>query len=126
MWVNLCLLGLKRGIPEDIMHLIHRAVTSSLAAEESGLDAYMCRWEREESARRAAGAERLVPKWKLLGFGTLSEYLFHVREESARELLAVQRALPMYVRFGFTTETEYRDATRCALVANGRSPWGEA
>lgn len=64
-------------------------------------------------------AERMVTKWELLGFRSISHYIFHVREErreeEVRELLAQQRALPLYVQFGYATDAEYRDATKSAL-----------
>lgn len=109
VWFELCLLHRTRDIPEDVMRMVHSAVMT-MPGEREGMMAFKDRQERQEASRKETGAEPVVPKWKLMGFGSLLEYLDHVRREHcyAIELEALKH--PEWVQFGFRSARAYRRA----------------
>ena len=120
VWVQLCLLSFKYNLDDDVMMKIHRFVMNSTSAEKAGLDAFNEKLEREEKARRDAGAERPVRMYQLLGFATLNGYLAHVHLERQAEAKRAAKEIPEWVLFGYENRQAFLRARRAAEKASRR------
>lgn len=126
LWLELCLLGKKYDLDDNLLCEIHRIVASSLPAERNGMEAFQERAERENAAREAAGAEKPVRMWQILGFQTLNGFIAHRHQErmaeQARFDLSLQKELPDFVLFGYECQRHYKAAARRARRAAQRQP----
>lgn len=126
LWLQLCLLGKKYDLDDNLLCEIHRIVASSLPAERNGMEAFQERAERETAARKAVGAEKPVRMWQILGFQTLNGFIAHCHQERMEELarfdLSLQKQLPDFVLFGYESQHHYKTAARRARRAAQRRP----
>ena len=107
VWIALCWLHRARGLPEDIIKMIH-AMVMTLPGEREGYMAFEDRYERQDGARVAAGAESVVKRWQLLGFDSLLEFLDHRRNEEVYFHNNELKEAPMWLQFGFRSEASYK------------------
>lgn len=107
VWLALILLGDKYALADDILCTIHKKVGLSSPAEKEGLENALAKIEREKQSRREAGAEKAVPRWRLLNFSSLRAYLMQLRAERRAE---AERDMPDWLKFGFATPEKYKRA----------------
>ena len=107
VWLALVLIGNKYGLADEILCLIHKKVGRSSPEEREGVRNALAKIERERQARLEAGAEKAVPKWRLLNFQSLRAYLIQLRTERRAE---AERNTPDWLKFGFATAEEYKRA----------------
>ena len=80
VWFALALLHRRHQLTDDVVTLIFERVMEQ-PFEREGRMACVDKCDRMRAARRDAGAEDVVPLWKLLHFSSLLHYLQHVRDE---------------------------------------------
>jgi len=118
------MLARKYDFDDGVACTIHRFVMLSCPEERNGMEAFGERAEREQAARKNAGAERCVPLYKILGFSSLNGFLAHRNQEQRREeaeaIKALQNELPQWVLFGYDSEFEY-----CTAVGREQGREGE-
>ena len=110
VWFLLLCICMHRGLPFELARLIHKQVMCH-GIERRACEIVLDRRDREKLARSKHGAESPTTFWRLLGFGSLEEFLAHKRWEmsqaEARKVSKLNASLPLWNAFGFETPFAY-------------------
>tara|TARA_B110000971_G_scaffold195635_1_gene210186 strand:- start:615 stop:1019 length:405 start_codon:yes stop_codon:yes gene_type:complete len=111
IWATLCLFGLQKGIPEDVLFLIQKIATNT-HEERQHLLAFEDKRDREKRAVQDAQAEEFVHSWKLFGCASLLDHIQQKRAQAMFERQKEAALQPLWIQLGFSSMRSYNKSVK--------------